>query len=530
MTDAKQSNEENEKQKMQMKKMTRRKFMATLAMAGVAVTAGSLMNNPSSVSEATNTLSEASVFNVKDYGATGTANPGDNDTLAIQSAIDAAASVAGGIIYFPPGSYICGPIVVASNNIIMRGSGSSSTIYFTSSTGTWLTFQDCAFSGLEYLNFENANLPTSGSVVSIDNCAWIHLNYVKMGFYTNLFNGISITSIRGGAQAIYINNCYIFKYNGAAISADTSLAGSQTINDIFVENCFIQWLKTNPGDLSPNTSIGIKLIAIHAAVQAINITNCEISASYWTFYGLGARFLHVMNTYFDGYNFFDTINISTFHNTWFSGSSGPNVATNAMDIRNCIGIQFINCHIDPESVLNSASANMIIQGACNHILIDGCMLGGAGYYGIVVGSGDNVIISKCYFGKNNAFLNQENMNTAISVQSTFTGYLNLSDNDMRDISTKVSNSAITGKIYAKGNIGYNPVGNLPAPTITGSGNEYMNTYPVTVRVSVAGGSGIGIYINSTPTGLSEGSFIIEPGESIALTYINPPTSWIWQGL
>ena len=43
------------------------------------------------------------IFNVKDYGAAGDGS--SNDTLAIQSAIDAAQDASGGVVYFPAGTY-----------------------------------------------------------------------------------------------------------------------------------------------------------------------------------------------------------------------------------------------------------------------------------------------------------------------------------------------------------------------------------------------------------------------------------------
>lgn len=43
-------------------------------------------------------------FNVKNFGATGDGN-GD-DTKSIQAAIDAAVANKGGVVYFPPGTYL----------------------------------------------------------------------------------------------------------------------------------------------------------------------------------------------------------------------------------------------------------------------------------------------------------------------------------------------------------------------------------------------------------------------------------------
>lgn len=54
------------------------------------------------LTKVTYSMIEGAAFNVKDYGATG--NGSSNDTVAVQAAID-AAGVAGGTVYFPPGTY-----------------------------------------------------------------------------------------------------------------------------------------------------------------------------------------------------------------------------------------------------------------------------------------------------------------------------------------------------------------------------------------------------------------------------------------
>ena len=51
---------------------------------------------------------QASVFNVKDYGATGDGKTLDHE--AINRAIEAAVAVGGGQVVLPSGNYLCGSI------------------------------------------------------------------------------------------------------------------------------------------------------------------------------------------------------------------------------------------------------------------------------------------------------------------------------------------------------------------------------------------------------------------------------------
>jgi len=79
------------------------------------------------------------------------------------------------------------------------------------------------------------------------------------------------------------------------------------------------------------------------------------------------------------------------------------------------------------------------------------------------------------------------------------------------------------------NPGYNPVGVLTAPAIPASGTAVTNTFGIRVRVFISGGAVSAIAINGTATGLTSGTFELDPGETITLTYTSAPT-WTWFGL
>lgn len=65
------------------------------------------------------------VFNVREYGATGTQQ--DTAQAAIQQTIDACAAAGGGVVYFPPGAYTSGTLHLRSHVRLFVEAGA--TIY-----------------------------------------------------------------------------------------------------------------------------------------------------------------------------------------------------------------------------------------------------------------------------------------------------------------------------------------------------------------------------------------------------------------
>lgn len=112
------------------------------------------------------------VFNVKAYGALGDGTT--NDATNIQSAITAAQSAGGGIVYFPQGTYKLGAgLTVTASNVTLCGSGFGSTklvlnnsvnanIISVTGTGTiGVSIQDMQLDG-------NKANQTSGHGIQID--------------------------------------------------------------------------------------------------------------------------------------------------------------------------------------------------------------------------------------------------------------------------------------------------------------------------------------------------------------------------
>ena len=82
------------------------------------------------------------VFNVKDFGAVG--NGSTNDTGYIQLAIDACASIGGGTVYCPTGTYLITNLVIGASNVTLQGAsvGHAGRAGLTPSSATTLLKTD----------------------------------------------------------------------------------------------------------------------------------------------------------------------------------------------------------------------------------------------------------------------------------------------------------------------------------------------------------------------------------------------------
>jgi hypothetical protein len=95
-------------------KLSRRKLIAQMSVPPVVASlGGSVFGSNSSTQTTDDKLSGARVFNVREFGAKGDGKT--LDTVAIQSAIDAAHKDQGGIVLIPAGTFVVGTIELKSN-------------------------------------------------------------------------------------------------------------------------------------------------------------------------------------------------------------------------------------------------------------------------------------------------------------------------------------------------------------------------------------------------------------------------------
>ena len=95
-------------------KLSRRKLIAQMSVPPVVASlGGSVFGSNSSAQTTDDKLSGARVFNVREFGAKGDGKT--LDTVAVQSAIDAAHKDQGGIVLIPAGTFVVGTIELKSN-------------------------------------------------------------------------------------------------------------------------------------------------------------------------------------------------------------------------------------------------------------------------------------------------------------------------------------------------------------------------------------------------------------------------------
>ncbi|MDR3734181.1 MAG: glycoside hydrolase family 28 protein [Acidobacteriaceae bacterium] len=104
--------------------MNRRNMMASLSgLAALAAVNASAAPRAESLSSAAGPGSSLSVFNPRQFGAVGDGKT--LDTAAINAAIDACTHAGGGTVYLPPGTYLCGSVVLKSHVTLYLEAGAT---------------------------------------------------------------------------------------------------------------------------------------------------------------------------------------------------------------------------------------------------------------------------------------------------------------------------------------------------------------------------------------------------------------------
>jgi hypothetical protein len=176
-------------------------------------------------------------YNVKTYGAVG--DGVNDDTSAIQSAIDAAESVGGGTIFLPDGTYkITSTLTITSDDVGIQSNSGKSILAFTSALGA-----------------------APGILVQASGTSLI---------YRNRFSGFGITLVHNSSIGIKLVNPNYFHIDQIGITgANSGALNAQTA--IYLDGT-TNWggLGSITRSVTYYTKIGIYVGAVIAATQIQN--------------------------------------------------------------------------------------------------------------------------------------------------------------------------------------------------------------------------------------------------------------------
>jgi hypothetical protein len=173
-------------------------------------------------------------FNVVTYGATG--NGSTNDTTSVQDAITAAAAV-GGIVYLPPGTYLCDTLTM-SRNVSMLGAGWDSIIK-SNGAATLLdypTWSVWSYKGARLQDFALDGASTGTIGIDFEGAAYFTLDRLQIHDFTD--QGLRLRSF-------LLSKIYDLEMYGCPLGID---ADSMTVtpgpgfvqsNDVTLFNCTI---------------------------------------------------------------------------------------------------------------------------------------------------------------------------------------------------------------------------------------------------------------------------------------------------
>jgi nitrous oxidase accessory protein NosD len=116
----------------------------------------------------------------------------------------------------------------------------------------------------------------------------------------------------------------------------------------------------------------------------------------------------------------------------------------------------------------------------------------------------------------------------LNILSGVSGYT-VTNNIFENCATPIADAANAAGKIIQNNPGFNPVRNFTAPTLPATTVAYTNAFGYPCMVTVYGGTVTAIAIDGIFSGLTSGSFILNAGDTITLTYSAAPT-WKWWGL
>ena len=200
----------------------------------------------------------ASVYDVTDYGATG--NGSTHDHGAVNAAINAANGAGGGTVYFPPGTYKCGSIILKSNvtlNLHADAEIQATMDYYYTMWDSFpcTMYQDWGHSHWKCsliwaIDQSNIGITGSGLIDGTDpatNYTGLDKGDPDPGFADRAISfknctGITIDGIkmlRGGHFAIIATGCTDVALSNLFIDTNRDGINIDCCNDVTITNCIV---------------------------------------------------------------------------------------------------------------------------------------------------------------------------------------------------------------------------------------------------------------------------------------------------
>ncbi|MEN3278971.1 MAG: hypothetical protein V7607_111 [Solirubrobacteraceae bacterium] len=264
--------------------LSRRRLLATMGAGAVAGAGAFALARPESAFAGTTGIywdQGGAVFNVMAYGADNTG--ATNTRTAIASAITAAQSAGGGVVYFPAGTYrIDSGLSITANGITLMGAGIGATTIKAGSsftTGDMLYFNQVRYGRVVDLTIDSTNTRTSGAGINLyginqggTSFAISADHIVHNVCLNNQFTGIYIND---KAFLAYVDRVYITNLAAGGVGIDINTIASGAMGESqFISNVFIQ------GHGSTQATMPAAGIQIRASgdftLRSVSLTLCWI--------------------------------------------------------------------------------------------------------------------------------------------------------------------------------------------------------------------------------------------------------------
>lgn len=354
------------------------------------------------------------IFNVTDYGAV--PNGSNDNTVAIQSAINAAATAGGGVVFLPAGVYRISPqgsnshcLRISTNDIVLRGAGTSQTFLLNTSR---------TMNGKSVIQVSPASSPSTGTARAITSNLLGPTRRIPVQNASSFSPG-NMVQIRWEFTSDWVTENNQQTWWGSSQPADATYLREVTATDatagwIEVDVPTRYWIKTRDNP----TVRTISGLLRNVAIDTLSIGNVQITKTGWgeedyTDSTKGAYDAHASWL----------IRMQNTRDSWISGVNSYQVSSNTS-----------TCHL---------LSNGILLGSCTRITVHDCQMrrpqygggGGNGYMYRLQNSND-CLIRDCIadFSRHgfvishagtsgNVFHKCEDRNTARATGGSSSGYI-----------------------------------------------------------------------------------------------------------